>query len=847
MPSPAVGFSPSDTGGGDLVAIIDAALGSMPYGFSIWDESLKLILVNQRYLDLYNLPSEHFRPGLSLEAVADLAIAAGNHPGTSAADLYALFRDRFLSTTDPDDPLVYERSFKGRIIRTTHVRRPGLGWVNVHEDITDQKRREGSLRQRNLQLDAALDSMPCGFCLWSKDLNLVLHNRRFLELYGLDASTINNGMGLLEVVQASLDVGNHKDVTAEQLNERYRSRLANIGSDETFIAEENLVSGRVVKVAFRNTLDGCWVATHEDVTEQKDQMNALQQRESELALQNLRFTAAVDNMSQGLCMFDNQRRLVICNKRYADLYGTPEALVRPGVTLESILQDRINRGFHTSAGADAYIQSRIDLIESKVEATDTVELQDGRVLLVLHHPMADGGWVSTHQDITEQQQAEARIRHLARHDALTDLPNRFLFREHMTQAEARIARREMVAVLFVDLDHYKAINDVFGHAVGDAVLIRVAARLSKACREGDIVARLGGDEFAILQNSMATESDAAKLAERLIKAMAEPMRIEGHEVVIGASVGIAVAPGDGEATEALMKNADLALYRAKAEGRGTYHFFEPAMDTALQEKLTFELDLRAALAAGELDLAYQPLFDLDKRRVGGFEALLRWQHPTLGTIMPDDIIPIAEETGLIVPIGEWVLRTACAEAATWPDHVNVAVNLSPVQFRHRRLAEQIGIALSESGIRPERLELEITESALLADNSLTLDILHRLRQIGVRIALDDFGTGYSSLSYLRKFPFDKLKIDRSFVRDIAAQPESFAVIKGVIGLGHSLGISTTAEGVETEDQLNLVRDQGCREVQGFLFSPPLPASAVAALLDKSDSETPEAALRRSAS
>ena len=389
-------------------------------------------------------------------------------------------------------------------------------------------------------------------------------------------------------------------------------------------------------------------------------------------------------------------------------------------------------------------------------------------------------------------------------------------------------------MLCIDLDHFKTVNDTLGHAIGDALLKAVAARLLHACREDDMVARFGGDEFSVLHGPLANPAAASALADRIVKAMAEPFDIYDHQIMIGASVGIAVGPHDGSDADTLLKCADLALYRAKADGRGAYHFFEKGMDDLLQERLALEVGLRRALTLGEFELVFQPLFSLLENRVCCLEALLRWRHPERGVVLPDEIIPVAEETGLIVPIGEWVLRQACLEAAKWPSNVRVAVNLSPIQFRNRHLTEQVVAALELAKIGAERLEVEITESALLAESELTLKTLHQLRDIGVRISMDDFGTGYSSLSYIRSFPFDKIKIDQSFVRDLASREDSLAIVKAVIGLGRSLGISTTAEGVETEAQLDLVRQQGCTEVQGFLFSRPLSASAIAELLPKPD-------------
>jgi diguanylate cyclase (GGDEF)-like protein len=444
--------------------------------------------------------------------------------------------------------------------------------------------------------------------------------------------------------------------------------------------------------------------------------------------------------------------------------------------------------------------------------------------------MKGGGWVATHEDVTEQRRMEARVRHLARHDALTDLPNRAYLREQMARIGARIRRNETVAVLCLDLDHFKAVNDTLGHAFGDHVLIEVASRLKRCARENDIVARLGGDEFAMIMQSLDDPQDAASIAARVVKLVAEPMEIDGHQTYIGTSVGIALAPGDGEDLETLLKNADTALYRAKSEGRGNYHFFERGMDEVLQRRRMLEQGLKVALAHGELRLMYQPLLDLSTNRICCFEALLRWDHPEEGTISPVEFIPVAEETGLISSIGEWVLREACRTASGWPDDVRIAVNLSAAQFKQRGLVEHVIGALADAGVKPHRLELEVTESLLLADTEATLHILHRLRALGVRISMDDFGTGYSSLSYLRSFPFDKIKIDRTFVAGLKPGDEATAIIRAVVGLGHSLGMSTTAEGIETEAQLTAVREQGCNEVQGFLFSPPLPASSIADLL-----------------
>jgi diguanylate cyclase (GGDEF)-like protein/PAS domain S-box-containing protein len=436
-------------------------------------------------------------------------------------------------------------------------------------------------------------------------------------------------------------------------------------------------------------------------------------------------------------------------------------------------------------------------------------------------------------DITERRKAEERIAHMAHHDGLTGLPNRVFYQERLRQAmELSSTENKRVAVLCIDLDLFKNVNDSFGHPMGDRLLEQVAGRLRAEVRDNNLVARLGGDEFAVVLAADVTPNEANDYASRLIRILSVPYAMDGIDIVIGASIGIALSPGDGKSSEDLMRNADMALYRAKSEGGGVHRFFEQEMDRQAQKRRDMELDLRRAFATGEFEVYYQPLVDLAADRITGFEALLRWKHPEKGMISPADFIPVAEDIGLIVGLGEWVLRQACAEAAKWPDDIKVAVNLSPVQFRSRNLVQVVIAALAYSGLSALRLELEITESILLAETEANLAILHQMRELGVRISMDDFGTGYSSLSYLRSFPFDKIKIDRSFVQDLAERPDCVAIIRAISGLGRSLNITTTAEGVETVDQLDWLRAEGCNEVQGFLFSAAKPAADIEQLLLK---------------
>jgi diguanylate cyclase (GGDEF)-like protein len=571
----------------------------------------------------------------------------------------------------------------------------------------------------------------------------------------------------------------------------------------------------------------------EAAEERERQHKALQLRDEQLRAQDLRFKTALDNMGKGLCMFDAQKRLVVCNDLYAQMYDLPSELLQIGTPHSAVIAHRVKSGILKGDKTDGAVDQKLsDLRElpSDARSSRIDELADGRLICVTREPMPDGGWVATHEDVTERHRTEARIEHMARHDALTDLPNRTLFAERVNTALQRTSKGELIAVLSLDLDRFKHVNDTLGHPVGDALLKVVAERLRRTVRESDTVARLGGDEFAVVQLAAPQLEGVTDLAQRIIDVLSAPYEIEGQQMVIGTSVGIAIAPTDGETVAALLKSADVALYRAKTDGRGRYRFFEPGMDAAMQARRQLELDLRAALVNGEFELHYQPIVGIATQEVTGFEALLRWRHSERGLVPPGSFIPLAEEVGLIVPIGEWVLRQACGDAASWPDDITVAVNLSPAQFKSARLAETVLLALAASGLQPHRLELEITEGVLLVEHETTLAVLHQLRSLGVKIAMDDFGTGYSSLSYLRSFPFDKIKIDRSFIQGMAQDESSSAIVRAVVGLSSRLGMTTTAEGVETAEQLDEVRAEGCTEVQGFYFSAAKPASELSGLI-----------------
>ena len=550
-----------------------------------------------------------------------------------------------------------------------------------------------------------------------------------------------------------------------------------------------------------------------------------------LRQQKVLLDTALENMSQGLCMFDAEGCATLFNERYTRMVG-PSAALSKGQSLLDLFKQMKEIG-EFEGDPEAFVATIMADIRSGKPGTMNLRTPAGRVVRVLQQPMEGGGWVATFDDITDSRKAEAQISHMAHHDALTDLPNRTLFRERLQQALRSAKRDDHISVLCLDLDHFKSVNDTLGHPVGDELLKEVAVRLSGCVRKGDTIARFGGDEFAIVQVSNEAQlTSAAALASRLVEVVGAPYEIQGHHIVIGLSAGISATPNDGFDPDQLLRNADLALYRAKADGRGTFRFFEPAMDARAQARRVLEVDLRAALSRNEFVVHYQPIQDLRTDRIIGFEAFVRWNHPLRGMIAPPNFIEVAETTGLMTQLGDRVLRTACHDAAGWSQDVCVAVNLSPAQFKDRNLVSSVISALADSGLAANRLELEITESVLLQSSDVTLATLHRLRALGVRISMDDFGTDHSSLSFLRCFSFDKIKIDGSFVRELATRQNSMAIVRAVAGLGKSLGISTTAEGVESKEQLALLRQEGCTEVQGYLFSPPRPAEDVEAMLAK---------------
>jgi diguanylate cyclase (GGDEF)-like protein/PAS domain S-box-containing protein len=665
------------------------------------------------------------------------------------------------------------------------------------------------LEEKDLRLATAVNNMSQGVVMFDANERLVVCNDRYMEMYGLSPEVLKPGCTLGDVIRHRIATG-----SLDRDAREYHAELIDAmkqGKTSSWIVD--LEDGRAISVINRPFAGGFWVGTHEDITERR-------RAEKELDRTRTFLNTVIENVPVLLIVKDaREHRYVLINRACEEFFGVSRA-------------DMIGKSAY-----DIFPKQDADLMTER----DNDVLRSGQQMLVDSNPVRPPGGdvrlvtskrlairdsagepqylLTVIEDVTERKRAEERIAHLAHHDALTDLPNRAAFTEHLRSTLDKSAKADQsFAILCIDLDRFKEVNDVFGHSVGDALLREVSRRLREA-GAGAFLARLGGDEFTLIAEG--DPSTAENLAERLLASVSEDLDIEGHRLRIGLSLGVAIYPTDGADPTTLLGNADAALYRAKADGRGTIRFFAADMDQRLRERRALQHELRSALDHGELVMHYQPQALIDGE-ITGFEALIRWQHPTRGLVPPGVFIPLAEESGLIIPIGEWILRNVCREAAAWPKPLQVAVNLSPIQFRHGDLPGLVHSVLLETGLSPGRLELEITEGVLIGDYSRAVSILRRLKTLGVRIAMDDFGTGYSSLSYLQAFPFDKIKIDRAFIANLDRNGQSAAIIRAVIGLGRGLNLPVVAEGVETEDQLAFLSREACDEVQGYLVGRPGP-------------------------
>ncbi|BCH03091.1 diguanylate cyclase [Mesorhizobium sp. 131-2-5] len=686
------------------------------------------------------------------------------------------------------------------------------------EGVERSRRMEDELREQNERFSAAVENMSHGLCMFDADERMIICNGNYLNIFCLDAKLVRPGIRFIDILRHSVDIG----IASQSADELYAIRKPYIDQAKPSTYEETLSDGRIINISHRPLAVGGWVSIYEDITEQR-------RAEQDLKEQHRRFDAALANMSQGLLMYDADGRMIVRNRRFLELYNVTAGDFPLGTTHRDALEKLLELGIYQKIDVDSEVaKTEACLAAAKMHSAYRY-LTDGRTVLVTRQPMSGGGWVVTFDDVTERRRTEERMIHLAHHDTLTGLPNRSMFRERLDQA-LEDAAAPPLAIFSLDLDRFKAINDTWGHPAGDWLLKSVAERLQRCLRnETDVVARFGGDEFVVMQFNSRGVADAEKLAKRIAEAIAKPFRDRSRDMHIGISLGIAVFPEDGRDADTLLKNADTALYRAKSEGRNLYRFFEPAMDAIVQARRALEVDLEAAQPRQEFDLDFQPIMNIASGEIIGAEALMRWHSPARGTVAPDAFIPVAEETGLIVPLGEWALRKACAAAASWPPGLRIAVNVSAVQLKSGGFARSVISALAFSGVPAGQLELEITETVLMDESKTVLKTLRQLRDLGIRIALDDFGTGYSSLGYLRRFPVDKIKIDRSFIRDMSNR-DTAAIVRTIIGLGNELGIVVTAEGVETEAQLDMLRDNGCEEAQGYLIGIPSKAADIQRLL-----------------
>ncbi|WP_027547527.1 EAL domain-containing protein [Bradyrhizobium sp. WSM2254] len=703
------------------------------------------------------------------------------------------------------------RAAAGRSPRKPRFARASLRPAEHDELVQSRAEAEAAIieaRKSHERLRQAVDLLPQGIVILDPEGRYVLWNKQYSEIYSKTADLFAEGARLEDTLRVGVARGDYPEAAGHE-EEWIAQRLKKLYQPGAR-HEQTLSDGRVILIEERRTDDGGVVGLRVDITE-------LKQREA-----SFRLLFDGNPVPMIVCALDDERILGVNDAAVAH-YGYSRTefeklKIRSLQAFDSEPPWTTDRSNERAARTWKHVKADGALIDLAIYSRELTYAERPAVLLAL-------------MDITERKRAEARLAFMAQHDGLTGLPNRNLLRQQVDEMLLHTRRSaEKVAVLMLGLDNFKAVNETLGHAVGDKLLRGVAKRLRSTLREEDALARLNSDEFAIVQSGLTRPEDAVMLAKRLLEAIADPYLLDGHSVVIGASIGIAMAPADGDDSEKLLKSADMALSRAKLDARGTFAFFEAALHAKAQSRRKTEVELRDAIQNDVLRPYYQPLVDLSSGRITGFEALVRWPHAERGMVSPAEFIPVAEETGLINPLGGLMLRRACFDAATWPDDVRVAVNLSPLQFRSGNLLSMVTDALKHSGLPPRRLELEITETLLLEKSAQVLATLHALRALGVRISMDDFGTGYSSLSYLRSFPFDKIKIDQSFVRDLGANREAQAIIRSIVSLGKGLGVTITAEGVETEAELSCLRAEGCDEGQGFLFSKARPNIEIISLL-----------------
>jgi diguanylate cyclase (GGDEF)-like protein/PAS domain S-box-containing protein len=802
----------------DGLAASGSVLDRLGQGLCVFDGAHRLSLFNRRFAEVYGIAPADLRIGMSLPEVIDLRFAVGTGPDMTR-EAYATWRDHIAAESRASDTSVRLRD--GRVIAVHHEPRPDGGWVSTHDDITERvnaearlSESESRLRDKSVLLDAVLDTMDQGLMMIDAHGIVQVCNERAVALLDLPPELMRSHPTFEAVRQHQL-----AQQEFGKSPEFMRQWVATTGLErEAHTYERERPNGTVLEIRTVPLPDGGAVRTYTDITARKRAEIRTAESEARLAL-------ALDAGSDGLWDCDLTTGETWSSDRWWHVLGyEPGALESHARTWRALLHPE------DAPRAERALNDHIEGHAASYECEHRLRRRDGTWAWMLTRGRvvardADGTplrFICTQTDISARKTAERQIAHMARHDGLTDLPNRALFYDRLEERLSLQRKRGgSCAVLCLDLDFFKEVNDNFGHLAGDAVLRAVAYRVRMTLRAEDTVARLGGDEFAVLVADADDPQCVTALAERLIEAVGTPVSFGEQRMEVGLSVGVAFAPEHGVDGEAVFRRADLALYRAKAEGRNTHRVYVAAMDEAAAERRDLERDLRRATDGDELILHYQPQVTTGGDLVG-FEALVRWRHPERGLVPPGAFIPLAEESGLIVPIGEWVLREACREAARWARPLKVAVNLSPRQFQQADLPERVLAILTETGLSPTRLELEITETVIINDMARALGILRRLKAFGVSISMDDFGTGHSSLATLQAFPFDKIKIDRSFVSHVEESPQAAVIVRAVLGLGRSLGMSVVAEGVETEEQMRFLAAEACDEVQGFLVGRPQP-------------------------
>ena len=824
---------------GNEGALLRAILDHIPVGVTLVDSSLRSIVFNQAAIELLGLPPDLFANGLpTFEAVMRFNAMRGEYgPG----DVEALVSER-VERARKAMPHRFQRTRPdGTTLDIQGVPLAGGGFITIYTDITARKRAEDAVQEHALYLRSVLDHLPQGISVFDSQLRLKCWNSVFLDVLELPSEAVYPDVPFEDLIMVPALRGEYGPGNpAEQV--AARRELAARFQPHRF--ERTRPNGRTHLIEGRPMLrdDAVvgFVTSYTDITDRKDAEERLQQK-------NHVFQTLINNIPGGVTLFDGDLRLVAWNEEYQRLLDFPDELFEHGPTLERFFRYNIARGEYPAPNGPVDGEQQLAALMERARLRQAHVFErarpNGDVLEIRGLPLPDGGFVTIYTDVTEHRRAAEAIHRLAHQDSLTGLANRYTLEARLDQSIADTRRHGgRLALMFIDMDYFKSINDSLGHAVGDQFLLETARRLRATVRENDIVCRMGGDEFVIVINDVGDSADIASVAGKIVASIAQPIFIGTNTLASSASIGISVFPDNGEDRNSLMKSADIAMYYAKAAGRGVYRFFDNAMMAAASARLEMEAALRDAIERKELVLHFQPLLDIagTKTTVTGFEALVRWQKPDGTLVPPNSFIPLAEACGLIGAVGEFALHSACREAQAWhrqgfPD-ISVSVNISARELVNPEFSRTVARALADSGLPANRLELEITESAAMQDPEVTIANLQKLKALGISIAIDDFGTGYSSLAYLKLLPIDRIKLDRTFVKDIESDPNDAAICTATIGLAHNLGLKVVAEGVENTAQLDYLARLGCDTVQGFHFSRPLPAAAMMVYLRAFDPE-----------